>query len=333
MLRTAAVVIVSSLLFIPFTATSDAAPFTHAFDALNVELQQRRDNDYAGVLDKAHKAALKGIVGSIKAIGRNSKSFAADLTTGFGVAKTLEKALPGETGRKDVTLPVALRVLLETAFADLRLPIQTRRDELAARLAALSVKGAANVGKSLAKADGALVGADAAVTFDALAKLLTAADKAIGKGTHVADKDKGPGGGGGGGGGGATGDSITVNGVHWSVATHASTYFRDATFALAVSFNGGSPQGQIDFVPFGPIPSTGTYQQFSCLYSVGSPPTKFYQGDAQGTLVITTLESAGAVASASGRVGGSFTVDVFETTTGEKLTIAGTFDIKKMIVL
>ncbi|RKY20499.1 MAG: hypothetical protein DRQ55_07390 [Planctomycetota bacterium] len=86
-----------SLLAVPlFSASLQAAPFTTHSDALIAELEQRRDNDFGGTLDKLQKKQQKAVLVALKTFAKNSKGPKFDLKFLNKGAKKLSKAYVSE---------------------------------------------------------------------------------------------------------------------------------------------------------------------------------------------------------------------------------------------
>ena len=287
-----------------------AEPFTEHLDALQLELEQRLDEDFNGVLDKAAKKQLKAVQVSLKFLAKDADSASDDLKALGKITKKLSKAYPSEfePGSPDQTL----RQLALVATEALRNEALERRAALQLSLPTLSP---ASVAKKATKLHDAVLD----VLADYIEAELTGRIKIVAKATKLLDKAD------------AKVDKADGQGVYLVVATDGGTPI--ATDAPFAEWNAVSGELQLfgqrvnEFggvvtvvVVMEGIDGPGSYPfsegaNWSGFYKVGGFNTTKYDIVAgSGSLVLEEFDLEGPV------VRGTFGFDVFNAGNGTTLS-------------
>ncbi len=170
------------------SATSHAEFLTEDFAPLRAELVQRRDNDFAGTLDKATKKQQKAVQKSLAALDKKADDLADDVKTASKVSGLLSKAYREEfsvTINKVENVAFLLGQLTEslTARVEAEQQLVEARAEFTTGKSAKAVAAKARAARKKLDAAAALHAAD-----PKRLKALTAAAKAAAQGAAAADK-------------------------------------------------------------------------------------------------------------------------------------------------
>ena len=282
----------------PFAARS--APLTAALDPVIAELEERRDTDYAGELDKAGKQQRSAVLKALKKADKASTSVKDDIVIAGRMSAALEKRFLDEYvedgfSNKTADLGPLFRSALDQLEGSTRIAEQLQRE----RVPSLSAKGGTKVTKKL---DAALVKIDASHAIASPKKRATALLKGallVIAAKKIADKDKGPTGG---------GTSLTA-----TIGTDAFTGDGDTKIEVYSDND--------DVVIASPaLTATGQVYIYFHIHNVtGTGPKTFASGDVEGFInVFTGGAETGVIHNITA---GSITFDAFD----RKKRIAGSF--------
>ncbi len=232
------------------------------FLALQEELEQRRDNDYGGTLDRVAKKEAKAVGKALAALAKPADDVLDDVKTATSTRTALAKAFKAEF--KAATDPTPVKVqqlpaLYAGAFSKLAQALGDNHLDIEAALGSLDEKAAAKVRKQSDKLQAALTadGLLEPIDFKGRGKQLTKAASAAVKAQKLITKF---------GGGTPTGGgtNASVDGSPWVSSAAQSEYYsgdktlqiyatrtlqdgtREAIYLLVRGVNGPGPQIALD---------------------------------------------------------------------------------------
>ena len=136
------------------------SPYSDAFDGLLPELERRRDEEFAGTLDRTAKKQQSAVLKCLALLGGPADGFADDFRTAVSVAGLLEKAYPADffPPGPGVAGPGDLPTLLDGALEFLHEEVVEEARRVALYRLAVPEKLAAPVGNLPAEMDALLTG-------------------------------------------------------------------------------------------------------------------------------------------------------------------------------
>jgi hypothetical protein len=285
---------------------ASAALATDNLDNLRAELEDRRDNDFGGTLDKAAKKQQKSVLKSLAAMDKTSTTAGSDVKILAKVVKTLSKGYPGA-----FAVPSTDQTLSNLAWNSAG---EFRADGMARTLelyyvvpklgsAALAKKVEAVKNKALVELFESWLEAETVFEASALLAKVTAlldgADK-------NAAKDK------------EAGDYLLAGSTSGNpvVTTDPFAEYKPSTGELQIFGSYTNPKSGVVStvaVTVEPTDGTGTYTSgITGFYTVSS--TRYDIVDGTATLTIDTLDTEGSV------IAGTFSFSAFNAGNGVTLT-------------
>ena len=154
---------------------------------LRGELEFRRDNNYAGDLDKTQKKELKAILKSLKTLDGAAEDLGDTIKQVAKVNKTLEKGFPSEFNPPGI--PTSLPTLVSNLIADIVSDLQNDSSNLASQASSISDENLAQQAQdALNDFDDAMADYFSSYGFDDGAKYLGRAWKALERLQNVLDR-------------------------------------------------------------------------------------------------------------------------------------------------
>lgn len=321
-MRLARLVLCLSIALMAVVSTlAPADTFTNAVGPVITELTTRRDNDFAGELDKARKAQQKAVLAAFALVLKLHDDAGDDIKTVGKIAGKLEKPYAAEFAIP----PGAANHFgprLRTALDALQVIVQAAHDEQRARVLGLSEGGQKKVAKQLDSAVASINSSSQLTSPKARAAGLAKAWSSVAAAKKAADKDKGQGGGGAStltatiGGQAFTGDSATKVEIYaanddLTISGHATN--AGGEYYIVITAHGVTGIGPID--AGGGVTIEGIVNHF--------PP-----GAQEGT--VYTIKSGTLdveIYDRSKRFKGTFSFGTNNATAGDLAVTGGAFDI------